>query len=425
VLGNNGIEPALHGSEFFTCLRFNDGFLRSRFLRIVFGNFHPLPILAAQGCVWHVGGMKKLLSVLLLCFAVGSLRAEDAKAPVRFAIIGLVHDHAAGFIPRLKGRDDIQLAGIVEPNAEVASHAARRFNLDPNIIYPTLEALLAHTNIQAVATFTTTFAHRGVVEECALRGIHVVMMEKPLAVNMEHARAISDAAKKGDIQIIVNYETTWYPGNQQAYRMIHDDHTVGELRKIVVHDGHPGPIEIGCSKTFTDWLADPILNGGGALPDFGCYGADLVTWLMDGERPASVLCVTQHIKPDIYPKVEDEATVVMTYPKAQAILQASWNWPYNRKDMEIYGKTGYILIPKSNLLRVLKTGSAETETTVPAITGSQADSVSYLAAVVRGEIQPSGLSSLGVNMIVTEILDAAKKSAETGRRVDLPEKAGY
>jgi predicted dehydrogenase len=375
-------------------------------------------------CFWHPAVMKPFLLIFALCYAVMFVRADEPKPPVRFAMIGLVHDHAGNFLPRLKGREEVQLAGIVEPNSEVAARAVKKFNLDPHLIFPTLEALLAHTNIQAVATFTTTLDHAHVVEECARSGIHVLMMEKPMAVNLEQARAIAKAAKKGDIQIIVNYETTWYPGNQAAYAMVRSN-AIGELRKVVVHDGHPGPIEIGCSKTFTDWLADPVTNGGGALPDFGCYGADLLTWLMDGQRPDSVLCVTQHIKPEIYPKVEDEATVLITYPKTQGILQASWNWPYNRKDMEIYGKSGYILIPKSNLLRVLKTGGAETETTVPPVPGPQGDPVSYLAAVARGEIQPSGLSGLHDNMIVSEILDAARRSAESGRRVDLPKKPGY
>jgi predicted dehydrogenase len=38
-------------------------------------------------------------------------------------------------------------------------------------------------------------------------------------------------------------------------------------------------------KEFLSWLTDPDLNGGGALIDFGCYGADLMTWLMDGQTP--------------------------------------------------------------------------------------------------------------------------------------------
>lgn len=364
--------------------------------------------------------MQKLLTALCLLLSINFAWSADEKPPVRFAIVGLVHDHAGGFIPRLRGRTDVQLAGIVEPNTNLWARTAKRFNLDSNIFFPTLDALLAHTNIQALATFTTTFDHRRVVEEAATHNIHVVMMEKPLAVNMDHARAIAKAAKKGDIQIIVNYETTWYPANQAANAMIHDQHAIGDLRKIVVHDGHQGPIEIGCSKTFTDWLTDPVLNGGGALPDFGCYGADLITWLMDGQRPTSVLCVTQHIKPDLYPKVEDEATILVTYPKTQGIIQASWNWPYNRKDMELYGTAGTILIPKSTVLRTgLKNTFPETDTTAPPPPAPNTDPMSYLAAVIRGEIQPSGLSGLPVNMVVTEILDAARKSAQTGKRVEL------
>ncbi len=146
-----------------------------------------------------------------------------------------------------------------------------------------------------------------------------------------------------------------------------------------------------------------------------------MTWLMQGQRPTSVFAVNKHIKPDVYPKVEDEATIVVTYPKAQGIIQASWNWPYNRKDMEIYGQSGYVLIPKSDELRIVKQyNGPETQLTAAPLTGPQSNPLSYLAAVVRGEIKPAGLSSLDVNLVAMEILDAARKSAETGKRIDLP-----
>ncbi len=270
-----------------------------------------------------------------------------------------------------------------------------------------------------MAVFTNTFDHRRVVEECAARGIHV-MMEKPLAVSMEHARAIESAVKKSSIRLIVNYETTWYPGNQAAYALVAEKKTIGALRKIVVHDGHRGPKEIGCQREFVAWLTDPVLNGGGALPDFGCYGADLITWLMHNQRPTSVVAVTQQLKPDVYPRVEDEATIVLTYPKTQGIIQASWNWPVARKDMEIYGQSGQILVPRGDLMRVQKLSGREKEIVPPPLSGPQADTLSYFAAVARGEVAPSGLSSLETNMIVTEILDAARESARTGRRIDLP-----
>jgi predicted dehydrogenase len=340
------------------------------------------------------------------------------KPPVHFAIYGLSHDHAGGFLPRTRDRKDIELVGIIEPRADLVARYAQRFHLGTNLFFSSLEQLLARTNVQAIATFTSTFEHRQVVEACAARGLDV-MMEKPLAVNMAHARAIANAAKKSGIQIIVNYETTWYPGNQAAYGLVNEQPGLGDIRKMVIHDGHRGPKEIGCSADFLAWLTDPVLNGGGALPDFGCYGADLMTWFMHGQRPTSVFAVTQHIKPEVYPKVEDEATIVLTYPKAQGIIQASWNWPFDRKDMEIYGQTGYVLVPHPDVMRVRLGNRSEVETSVPALTGPQADPLSYLAAVVRHDLTPTGLSSLSVNLVVTEILDAARESARTGRRIEL------
>jgi predicted dehydrogenase len=387
---------------------------------------HSLPKAQDRDAFQHAF---RLLASLIFGLVTANCWAQPEKPPVRFAIIGLSHDHAGGFIPRTRDQKDALLVAIVEPKEDLRARYAARFHLDTNLFYSSIEELLARTNVEAVATFTSTFEHRKVVEAFAPRGIHV-MMEKPLAVNMEHARAIEAAAKKGGIHVIVNYETTWYPGNQAAYGIIH---AIGELRKIVVHDGHRGPKEIGCSPAFLEWLTDPVLNGGGALTDFGCYGADLITWLMQGQRPLSVFAVTQHIKPEVYPKVEDEATIILTYPKAQGIIQASWNWPFDRKDMEIYGQSGYVLIPRRDLLRVRKpngvgpsSGAAtsdragnEIEVPAPTLSGPQSDPLSYLAAVVRGELKPAGLSSLEVNLIVTEILDAARQSATTGKRVDL------
>jgi predicted dehydrogenase len=351
--------------------------------------------------------------------------SEEGKAPVRIAIIGLVHTHVRGFLPQALTNGEVQIVGIVEPDQKLVAEFAERYQINTNLFFRSLEELFAKTNAQAVATFTSTFDHRRVVEACAPRGIHV-MMEKPLAVNMEHARAMAAAAKKGGIHLLVNYETTWYSANHAAYKLVTEEKAIGELRKFVVHDGHRGPKKIGCPPEFLQWLLDPVLDGGGALPDFGCYGADLMTWLMQGQRPTSVFAVTQHLQPDLYPKVDDEATIVVTYPKAQGIIQASWNWPYNRKDMEIYGQNGYVLVPRSNVLRVLKGDRPEdeTQTTVPPMTGPEANPLAYLAAVVRGEIQPTGdLSSLEVNMTVTEILDAARESATTGKRIELPAQA--
>lgn len=362
--------------------------------------------------------MKKILFAPLLCLAAACAFAQEGPPPVRIAIIGLVHDHVWGMIPSFAGRRDVQLVGIVEPNQKLSDLYAGRFHLERSLFFPTLDALRATTKVQAVATFTSTFDHRRVVEICAPLGIDV-MMEKPFAVSMDDARAMAAAAAKGGIQVVVNYETTWYPSTQSAYDFVNGQHGIGEIRKIVVHDGHQGPAAIGCSPYFLEWLTDPVLNGGGAIMDFGCYGADLVTWLMEGRRPTSVFAVTQHFQPSVYPKVDDEATIVVTFPRAQAIIQPSWNWPYNRKDMDIYGQTGSLRLPDRNSLLLHRGDSPEVALPAPALAGPNTDALSYLAAVVRREIKPSGLSSIEVNLVVTEILDAARESARTGRRIEL------
>jgi predicted dehydrogenase len=247
------------------------------------------------------------------------------------------------------------------------------------------------------------------------------MMEKPLAVSYEDAQAIARAARSAKIQVLVNYETSWYPSNHAAYDLVRSG-DIGEIRKVVVHDGHEGPKEIDVDPEFLKWLTDPKLNGGGALFDFGCYGADLMTWLMGGQRPLTVTAVTQQIKPDIYPNVDDEATIILTYPKAQAILQASWNWPYSRKDMEVYGRTGSVITIAANDIAIRLPRQAQSTTRAAAsIPAPYADSLTYLRAVLLDGAQPDALSSLETNLIVTEILDAARRSASSGKTIHLPQ----
>ena len=347
--------------------------------------------------------------------AMPEMKAEDA--PLRVALAGLVHGHAFGFFDQFQHRTDLQIVGIAESDQQLAAQFARKYGLQPGIFYSDLEEMLKKTHPQAVLAYTNTYDHRRVVEICA-RHVVPVMMEKPLAVSLEDARAIERAAHEAKIQVLVNYETTWYRSNQAAYDLAHEN-AIGEIRKIVVHDGHHGPKEINVGPEFLAWLTDPKLNGAGALFDFGCYGADLATWLMDGRRPDSVTAVTQQIKPDVYPRVDDEATIILTYPRAQAIIQASWNWPFSRKDMEVYAQKGYAITVGRDQLRVRLPEKEETSAEAKPLEKSKEDSVSYLRAVLLRGMKPEGLSSLETNVIVTEILDAARQSAATGKTISL------
>ena len=367
-------------------------------------------------CSFLVSGL------FLALFASAPFQAQTAPAddrtPLRVGIVGLVHGHVQGFLEHSLHNPAIEIVGIAEPDQSLTAQYATKYAIDRRLLFPDLEEMLDRVHPQAVLVYTNTYSHRQVVETCARHGVHV-MMEKPLAVSLEEALAIKKAADLGKIQVLVNYETTWYASNRAAYDLVHEK-ALGEVRKVVVHDGHSGPKEIGVGPEFLSWLTDPKLNGGGALFDFGCYGADLMTWLMDGQRPLTVTAVTQQIKPDIYPRVDDEATIVLTYPKAQAILQASWNWPFDRKDMEIYGQTGYVITVKRDDIRVRRKGGNEEQIAAKPLSAPYDNSLSLLRAVVRDGVKPDGLSSLETNLTVTEILDAARLSAASGRTIQLP-----
>ena len=368
--------------------------------------------------------MPRLL-LLLACSALlvqsVSAQAPQSHAPLRVAIVGLVHGHVHGFLHQYQHSPEIEIVAVVEPDEQLRAAAAKRYGFSDSQMFADLDQMIARVHPQAVLVYTNTYDHRHVVETCARHGVHV-MMEKPLAVSFEDALAMQKAAQAGKIHVLVNYETSWYRSNHAAYDLVHDG-SLGEIRKVVVHDGHKGPKEIGVEPEFLSWLTDPKLNGGGALFDFGCYGADLMTWLMDGQRPQSVTAVTQQIKPEIYSRVDDEATIVLTYPKAQAIIQASWNWPIDRKDMEVYGQTGQMITIKRDDLRVHMAGQDEQQIVARPIPAPYDDELAYFRAVILDSAKEEGLSSLDTNVMVTEILDAARRSAKEGKTIQIsPEK---
>ena len=376
-----------------------------------------------------------LLALLLLPLAPSLLPAQTpvpANIPIRVVIVGLVHGHVGGFLQALPNNSSATLVGIVEPDTTLAARYAKQFHLQQSLFSTDLESTLTTVHPDAVLVYTTILDHRRVIEAAAKHGISS-MVEKPLSTTMDDALAIQRTAREHHVQVLVNYETTWYSSNAQAIKDV-DVGTLGTLRKVIVHDGHEGPKEIGVGPEWLPWLTDPKQNGAGALFDFGCYGADLMTVLEKGATPTSVTAVAQTDKPDLYPNVDDDATVIVRYPGAQAVLMPSWTWTFARKDMELYGTQGVVTtVGPDHLLTQLKTApagknsyqsppAAPTESTAPPLPPDHRDSLSYLAAVLHGTVHPerdADLSSLRTNMIVMQILTAARESAETGRTVNL------
>jgi glucose-fructose oxidoreductase len=373
--------------------------------------------------------MNTILALMLVLVAMPAKSVMAAPGgPMRVGIVGLVHGHVGGFLKGgllapaggILNRSDVQLVGIVEEDQALFDAYAQRYHLSPELHFRSIQEMVARAHPQAALVFTATSEHRRVVEECAALGVSV-LMEKPLATSYKDALAIRDAAQRGKIHVLVDYETSWYASNTQAFNLLKQG-ALGPMVKTVIRDGHQGPKLINVEPEFLSWLIDPKKNGAGALFDFGCYGPDLMTWLMDGEAPLSVTAVTKQLQPKLYPDVDDEAEIILSYANAVAIVQASWNWPFGVKQMDLYGRTGYAKALSPELVEVRKLNDVQAQTSKgPSPGAPHDDPLHYLAAVLNGEIdEGNSLSSLKTNITVTEILDAARQSAQTGKTVPLP-----
>jgi predicted dehydrogenase len=368
--------------------------------------------------------MKKLIRFLELTFLWSiltiSLNAQDIAA-VKVVVAGTSHGHSGWILNKLI-RPEMEVVGIYEPDLKLAEKQALRYKIPKNLFFNDLKQALDQLKPEAVLAFGSIKDHLQVVEVAAPKGIHI-MVEKPLASNLKDALKMQQLAKEHRVMLLTNYETSWYPSTAESFRLVRDSNFVGQIRKVVFHHGHQGPKEIKVGEEFFNWLTDPILNGGGALMDFGCYGANLITSLLKGQEPVSVTAVTNQFKPHIYPKVDDDATIILNYPSLQVIIQASWNWTFNRKDMEIYGDSAAIIALNANKMRFRnsKNGAEYEKTVTDKDIAVYTNPFSYLHAVLRGKekLEPFGLYTLENNVMVNRILEAAKMSASSGKTVKL------
>ena len=332
------------------------------------------------------------------------------------AVAGLKHDHVNSILQQYKN-GEVNILGIAEDDIQLIEKYKSRFNLPQSLFFSSIRIMLSKIKPDVVLAYNPVSEHVDVVEICG--PLHLpVMVEKPLAATLSQAQRVQQLSNQYHIPVLTNYETTWYSSYHQIYNNINEQ-KIGPVRKLVVHDGHSGPIEIGCSKEFLSWLTNPVKNGGGALMDFGCYGANLMTWIMKGQLPISVTAITKHIKPALYPKIDDDATILVEYPNTTGIIEASWNWPFGIKDLEVSGKTGYYHALNGSMLKE-RLHEKDTLSNSAVAPYSFKNNIEYLKAFFNKSISTSSdPSSLENNMIVMQILEAAKRSAREGKKIIL------
>jgi predicted dehydrogenase len=362
------------------------------------------------------------LAFILLLAPAGAM-AQANSGPVRLAIVGLDHDHVWGILRDIAQVPQAKLAAIAEPQPALVLKAKSRVP-DSVKFYPDYVTMLDAVKPEAVIITTETDHHLAIVRACAKRHINVEM-EKPMATTAADAREMEKLATAAHIKLMVNYFNNWLPSYQQLYQQVKGG-KVGPIHQMVSQYGHQGPREIGTSREFAAWLYDPVKNGGGALMDFGCYGAALSLWLKG--RPDSVFARSLKLKVQQHNAVEDDAVIVLEYADGTAVLEPSWDWPFTMERIQVFGPHGSLMaLPDALLFRgynmkvSAQSPDGQPETLSPLLPAGS-NPIAYLVESIQQNRPITGLLSARLNVEVNEILDAARESIRTGKPVAMPKK---
>jgi predicted dehydrogenase len=329
--------------------------------------------------------------------------------PLRLGVVGLTHTHVGW--PLHSGREGaVSLVGVYEPSKPLFDRYAKQYDLDPSIHFTDLDEFIDQARPEGLSVMNSIYEHAETVERLAKYRVPM-LIEKPLAVCAAHANRIAAASRAHDCPVLTNYETSWYAGIREAERRLRKGE-LGELRRMVFETGHPGPVEIGCPIEFLDWLCDPVLNGGGAITDFGCYGIICALWLMDGKVPDSVACTAATTKPDVYPNVDDDATIILQWADGPvAVIQPSWAWTHDVKSSHFFGEIASAHCGKWDELAIRESNHEPKAVEPSPIKPPGDDQWRYLAAVARDDAAIDPMSSLELNVKCCEILDQARRAA--------------
>jgi predicted dehydrogenase len=336
-----------------------------------------------------------------------------AQAPYRMAVIGLVHAHVWGHLSDMLKSKDVTLVGVAEPNRELLAEA-KKAGVPDELLTTDYRKMIDEKKPDLVWSFVENNRHLEIVEALAPKKINIIF-EKPLASTFKDSLRIQELANKYGIKVMCNYQMAWWPANYTA-KGVADSGALGQVYRLHGVVGHGGPSNEGIrNQVFFAWLTDPVQNGAGALMDFGCYNALWSLWYLG--RPESVYAHVNHLRPEIYPKVEDNADLMLSYKNAVGLFEGSWDLPRSYQDLEVFGLKGSVYMQNRSVEE--QHGREKKAVDIKSLAPEDSEPVAYMTSRMRTNRPIEGMTALGINVQVVEIIEAAKESVRTGKAVGL------
>lgn len=328
--------------------------------------------------------------------------------PYRVVVLGLHHDHVWTHLQDLRISRQAELVGVADPNLPLLSQARSKVSCPT---YADYEELLESTEADIAYIFASNRMGALLAMTAAKRGLHV-LIEKPMAADLDDADEILRVSEAAGVQLMVNWPFAWSPPLVRALSLI-EEGDIGRVWQVRYRAAHAGPKELGCSRYFCDWLFDTRLNGGGALMDYACYGCALARTLMG--MPKGVRANKGHyVKTSM--EVEDNATVLLDYERGSALAEASWSQQGDLSSYTafIYGEEGTLIADclKGTLTRADQEHANGEEVALDTVPASFRHATAHFTTALSTGEPVTPLVSAQVGRDTQAILAAARRASE-------------
>lgn len=356
---------------------------------------------------------------------------------IKFGIVGLVHDHVwpvwgEGYINELLNLKDVELIAAADTHKELLDRATKEFGIDKT--YFNYEEMLDKENLDAVLLAIPNDEKADVIDLIASKGIHI-LIDKPMAATFSQADRIHKTAQKTGIKLLVNWPSAWDPAMNKALSLIQQGE-IGNIFTIKSGLSNSGPEYHGCTKYLLEWMFSAEKYGGGALIDYCCYGILYPLFIM-GLPKRVIGSGGRYVKKNIH--AEDNATVIMEYPKGYALITGSWTeygadetieeFSFDNKKVYFGGETGAISIRlwsygvwgnKNNIHVISANNPKGTLFTAEPLKEHEDTGPAYFVKCIKEDLPIEGLVNSKLGRDIQEVMEAAYISIKKGKKIDLP-----
>ncbi|MFB3881618.1 MAG: Gfo/Idh/MocA family protein [Armatimonadota bacterium] len=336
---------------------------------------------------------------------------QSAK-PIGIGVIG-TGGWARGFWGHASSCSDVRLVSCCDVRPVAARSFAERFGCqaDENV-----DALLARSDVEAVAIYTPNNHHRQPAEAAAAAGKHV-FTDKPIANAAQDAAAMIRACRTAGVTLMVGHSDR-YGGPQRAIRSVIDSGRLGIIAMAEAHTSHSG----GARLSAEEWRWHRADAPGGPLMQLSVHAIDTLHSYFGPTRRVTALSNSSLVPSEI----EDVFLALLEFESGLlAYVGTNYVAPACRY-FRVYGMNANLFWEnqpeeaRPHLLRLVGTSTPDS-LSVPDLNAHAAEMTEFARAIRTGTPPETGgkegLRALGVVL-------AAIKSAEGRRSVEVSEALG-